>query len=237
MTRLLATRAARVIAIERDPNLARALSEQVQHESEKWPGVEIITADVLTCDFARLSQGRFRVYGNLPYYITSPILHHLFQSAERIDSIHVVIQLEVAERIAAHSGSRDYGYLSVVSQFYSRPEIVLRIPPGAFQPPPKVYSALVQMNTPGERANAGIDAGNEGAFLEFVQRCFRQKRRTLRNNLRALSSDAGIQKALQICSLRADARAEQLTVAQFSQLFSCFAEEHAEPQRGDATFR
>ena len=220
MTRLLARQAARLIAIERDPALAQALSEEVQGHPAEWTGVEVITADVLTCDFAQLRSGRFRVYGNLPYYITSPILRHLFTYANRLDSIHIVIQFEVAERIAARPGSRDYGYLSVLSQFYSMPKIVLRIPPGAFRPPPKVYSALVAMTIPGERKSLSLNAHEEAAFLEFVQRCFRQKRRTLRNNLRPLSSDAEIQSALQDCGLRGDARAEHLTVAQFAQIFN-----------------
>lgn len=219
MTRLLAARVARLIAIERDPALAHALSCHVHDDPGEWTGVEVIAADVLTCDFAQLSKGRFRVYGNLPYYITSPILRHLFTFADRLDSIHIVIQREVAERIAARPGSRDYGYLSVLSQFYSRPEIVLRIPPGAFRPPPRVDSALLAMSIPGERKSMGVHAQEEAAFLEFVQRCFLQKRRTLRNNLRPLSSDAEIQRAMQDCGLRSDARAEQLTVSQFGQVF------------------
>ena len=219
MTRLIAQRAARVIAIERDPALAERLSQQVARNPD-WPGVEVITGDVLGCDLGRLSEGRFRVYGNLPYYITSPILHHLFRWSDRIDSIHIVIQLEVASRIAAQPGSRDYGYLSVISQFYSQPQILLRIPPGAFRPPPKVSSALVEMTTPGERAHLGIGAGDELTFLEFVQHCFKQKRRTLRNNLRAHKSDAEIEEALEAFGLGPHTRAEQLTVAQFAALFA-----------------
>ena len=220
MTRLLARQSRRVIAIERDPLLAKALSEQVARDPAEWSGVEVIAGDVLTCDLGGLCEGRFRVYGNLPYYITSPILHHLFGCADRIDSIHIVIQLEVAARIVARAGSRDYGYLSVVCQFYSRPEVVLRIPPGAFRPPPKVYSALVQMTMPGERAAGGIGAADEPTFLKFVQQCFKQKRRTLRNNLRLEKSEAEIQKTLAACGLRADARAEQLSITQFAALFA-----------------
>lgn len=220
MTRLLARKAARLIAIERDPALAQGLIEKVRENPAQWTGVEVIAGDVLTCDFAHLCAGRFRVYGNLPYYITSPILRHLFKYANCIDSIHIVIQFEVAERIAARAGTRDYGYLSVLSQFYSSPKIVLQIPPGAFRPPPEVYSALVAMTMPGERKCMGLnDQREEAAFLEFVQRCFRQKRRTLRNNLRPLSSGAQIESALQECGLRNDARAEQLTVSQFAQIF------------------
>ena len=220
MTRLLAARSAALVAIERDPLLAQRLQQEVRQEPAQWPGVEIISADVLTCDLGALAAGRFRVYGNLPYYITSPILHHLFTYADRIDSIHIVIQHEVAERIVARPCSRDYGYLSVICQFYTKPQIVLRIPPGAFRPPPKVNSALLQMTLPGGRASLRINPADETAFLEFVQRCFQQKRRTLRNNLREGRSDAEIFRALADVGARADARAEQLTIAQFAALFA-----------------
>ena len=156
------------------------------------------------------------VIGNLPYYITSPIIHHLFESAATIASIHIVIQLEVAARIVAPPGCRDYGYLSAFCQFYSKPEIVLRIPPGAFRPPPRVTSALVQMDLPGERASLGIE--NEPEFLRFVRISFGQKRKTLRNNLRAISSDEKISVSLSAGSIRPDARAEQLSLLQFAAL-------------------
>src|SRR5207244_11789461 len=95
--------------------------------------------------------------------------------AHRIDAIHVVIQLEVAARIVARPGRRQYGYLSVLAQFYARPEIVLRIPPGAFRPRPKVTSALITLRLPGERAELGL--ADERKFLDFVQSCFAQKRK------------------------------------------------------------
>lgn len=217
MTELLAGDGRRVIAIETDAQLAQRLRERVSAEPADWLGVEVVSADILHADLGSLTGGRFRVYGNLPYYITSPILHHLFRWADRIDSIHIVIQLEVAARVAARPGRREYGYLSAACQFYAKPEIVMRIPPGAFRPPPRVTSALVRMTPPGERAGLGI--ADAQRFLEFVQLCFGQKRKTLRNNLRAVASDERIHEALGGVGLRADARAEQLTLAQFTGLF------------------
>jgi 16S rRNA (adenine1518-N6/adenine1519-N6)-dimethyltransferase len=127
-----------------------------------------------------------------------------------------VIQYEVASRIVAPPGRRDYGYLSVASQWFGRPEIALRIPPGAFQPPPKVESALVSFHMPGARVEHSIE--DEHAFLDFVKECFAQKRKTLRNNLRArLGTRAG--EVLREACLAPDARAEQLTIAQFAALF------------------
>lgn len=218
MTQLLAGERRRVVAIEADARLAEDLRHKIESNEREWPNVEIVSADVLTVDFQRLLAGDFRVYGNLPYYITSPILHHLFDYAGRILSIHIVIQLEVAERIAARPGRREYGYLSALCQFYAKPEIALRIPPGAFRPPPRVKSALVRMTLPGERAS--LKVSDERIFLEFVQGCFGQKRKTLRNNLRSLASDQQINQAIKDCGLRPDARAEQLTLAQFASLFA-----------------
>jgi len=173
---------------------------------------------VLQQDIGRLLPGRFRVFGNLPYYITSPILHHLFRFADRIESIHIVIQFEVAARIAAPPGRRAYGYLSAACQFYAKPEIALRIPPGAFRPPPRVTSALLRMSLPGGRAHLGI--AEEDRFLKFVQVCFGMKRKTLRNNLRSILPDDRVAEALATSALPADARAEQLSLAQFAAFFT-----------------
>jgi 16S rRNA (adenine1518-N6/adenine1519-N6)-dimethyltransferase len=214
MTQLLAADAKQVVAIETDVRLAVGLRECAAQE---WPNVEIVSADVLGLDLAKLTSGKFRVYGNLPYYITSPILHRLFDCADRIASIHIVIQLEVAERIVAPPGGHAHGYLSAACQYYTKPEIAMRIPPGAFRPPPKVKSALLRMTMPGERASLRV--ADDKRFLDFVQTCFGMKRKTLRNNLLALASDARIHAALAASGLRPDARAEQLTLAQFASLF------------------
>jgi len=221
MTELLASPGRRVIAVEADPQLAENLKARVRDDPEKWLGVEVVSADVLKLDLGALAGGRFRVYGNLPYYITSPILHRLFGFADRIESIHVVVQWEVAARIAARPGRREYGYLSAACRFYTQPEIVLRIPPGAFRPPPRVMSALVRMDLPGERAALAVS--DEKRFLEFVQTCFAQKRKTLRNNLRAVASDDRIAAALADARLRLDARAEQISLSQFAALFGSLA--------------
>lgn len=218
MTEILAQRARRVIAIETDAALANGLRER----AAAWPNVEIIHADVLSLDLGAVVSEKFRVHGNLPYYITSPILHHLFRFADQIESIHIVIQLEVAARIAAKPGRRAYGYLSALCQYYAHPEIILRIPPGAFRPPPKVTSALVAMELPGERAKLGI--ADDGAFLKFIQDAFAHKRKTLRNNLRAVFTEDGVERALAAGKLNSSARAEELTLAQFAELFASLGE-------------
>jgi len=213
MTTRLAQRASKLFAVELDPQLAR----RVRKVTASFKNVQVVESDVMAVDFEKLTGGaRFSVYGNLPYYITSPILHRLFEHAERIAAIHIVIQLEVAERIVAEPGRRDYGYLSVVSQWFGQPELVLRIPPGAFQPPPKVDSALVSFRMPGARMQNPVE--DENAFLDFVKECFAQKRKTLRNNLRARLGPRTVD-VLKEAGLSPDARAEQLTIAQFVALF------------------
>jgi 16S rRNA (adenine1518-N6/adenine1519-N6)-dimethyltransferase len=210
MTEHLASTGAPVTAIELDAPLVRRL----QRLTQQFPNLNVVASDVLKVDIAEIAAGRrVRVYGNLPYYITSPILHHLFAFAPIIDEIHIVIQLEVAERLAAQPGGRDYGYLSVATQLYSRPEIVLKIPREAFDPPPEVASALVTLRLPGRDVNLG-DLSKEH-LLDFVKVCFAQKRKTLVNNLKSYGKADVIRAALEKCGLRADARAEQLSVGQF----------------------
>jgi 16S rRNA (adenine1518-N6/adenine1519-N6)-dimethyltransferase len=213
MTAQLASTGAPVHAIELDAHLAARLKKLAR----RFPNVEVVSADILKSDIAKIAAGkRVRIYGNLPYYITSPILHHLFASAEPIDEIHIVVQHEVALRLAAQPGTRDYGYLSVLTQYFSRPEFVLEIPRGAFRPPPEVSSALVTLRLPGERAK--LPQIDEASFLEFVKLCFSQKRKTLVNNLKSRVKPELVREVLANLKLRADARAEQLSVAHLAAL-------------------
>ena len=214
MTSHLAGTGTPVYAIEIDSSVVRRL----QHLTEQYTNLTIVSGDVLKTDIAKLASGRrVHVYGNLPYYITSPILHHLFRSADIIDEVHIVIQTEVAERLVAQPGSKDYGYLSVATQVYSRPEFVFRIPRGAFLPPPEVSSALVTLRFPAGRL--AMDAAKKQEFLEFVKSCFSQKRKTLVNNLKSSAPRDRVQKALSALKLRPDARAEQLSVRDFAALY------------------
>jgi 16S rRNA (adenine1518-N6/adenine1519-N6)-dimethyltransferase len=229
MTELLAARAFRVVAIELDAQLADSLRQR----AAAWPNVEIIEADVLRADLDKLSGGkRFRIYGNIPYYITSPILHRIFALKDHPESAHLVMQLEVAERLVSPPGRREYGYLSVATQFYSRPEILAKIPPGAFRPPPKVSSALVALRFPGAGSETRI--AHPAAFLEFVQVCFAQKRKTLANNLRgkfpagksskesvsSKSSGDSLLEVFHAAGIAPRTRAEQLTIPQFVALYN-----------------
>lgn len=213
MTELLASTGAPVYVIELDARLA----EKLQRLATQFPNVTVVRNDVLQTDLAQIADGRRAlVYGNLPYYITSPILHHLFDEADQIDEIHIVVQLEVAERLVATPGSRDYAYLSVLTQYFTRPELVLQIPPSAFRPPPEVASALVTLRLPGERAK--LSAIDKDQFLKFVKLCFSQKRKTLANNLRSRAKLNQVRAALSALNLRPDVRAEQLSISELAKL-------------------
>ena len=187
MTEHLLKSGAPVIAVEVDPPLIDGLQRLARRQS----ALTVVSGDVLETDLAALAGGRrIRLYGNLPYYITSPILHHFFQYSGQIDEAHIVIQLEVAERLAARPGTSAYGYLSVATHYFSRPDLALRIPPAAFRPPPEVDSALVTLKFPGQAAKLQISDPDN--FLEFVKTCFAQKRKTLSNNLRSLAAPARV---------------------------------------------
>ncbi|MCL6565472.1 MAG: 16S rRNA (adenine(1518)-N(6)/adenine(1519)-N(6))-dimethyltransferase RsmA [Acidobacteriia bacterium] len=213
MTRELAARAGRVVAVEVDPRLVESLRE-LQRQA---PNLEVVSGDVLALDLSALAGAeRVHVYGNIPYYITGPILRHLFAHIHALADIHLVVQLEVAARLTARPGRRDYGFLSVLARFYTTPEFLLRIPPGAFRPAPRVASALVRLRPPGMRAQLAIP--NEAEFVDFLARCFEQKRKTLRNNLRSVVG-ARAEALLAAAGLASNVRAEQLTLEQFAVLF------------------
>ncbi|MBI3405605.1 MAG: ribosomal RNA small subunit methyltransferase A, partial [Acidobacteria bacterium] len=219
ITRDLAHAVKRLIAIELDPPLVKSL----ERLSDSTPNLDVVAGNILEVDLATLAGNeKFRVYGNLPYYITSPIIHHLFQFSAQLVSVHIVIQLEVAARLAAQPGRRDYGYLSVFTQLYSRPEIVFKIPPGAFRPAPKVASALVRLDIHPTAQRSAIR--NVPGFLRFVQQCFSQKRKTLLNNLRAAGMSEHAKEAMDSAEIPAGARAEELSLTQFTNLFGKFAE-------------
>ncbi len=178
LTAELLARGAQVTAIEVEPRLAARLRERFAEN----PRLEVLEGDILELDLAQLVAQRTSepalVTGNLPYYITSPILRRVFAAAPRIAHAVFLMQHEVALRVAATKGSRDYGFLSVLCRLYSEPEYLFAVPPGAFRPPPKVQSAVVRLTIrPAETVDPSLVA--------FLKACFRQPRKTLRNNLAA----------------------------------------------------
>lgn len=172
LTSHLLARAERVVAIEVDPVLVEYLRAKFQHETK----LTLVDGDVLKTDLAQW--GPAVIAGNLPYYITSPILERVFAAGDAWLRGVFLVQKEVADRISSPPGSRDYGYLSIQSQFRARPEVLFTVPPAAFKPPPKVDSAVIRLER--NPNDYGVDPA---AFLRFVSVCFQHKRKTLRNNL------------------------------------------------------
>jgi 16S rRNA (adenine1518-N6/adenine1519-N6)-dimethyltransferase len=213
MTELLAARAQQVVALEVDHELARRLEQKLSNK----PNIEVLEADILRVDFAdlcrRYQRERCYVFGNLPYYITSPILNHLLNYAAWIHGMALVVQREVAERLTALPGSRAYGYLTVLTQLTAETHLEFGIPPGAFSPPPKVDSALVTLQMRPESTR--LAAEERKALLEFVKSCFAHKRKNLLNNLAPVYSRALVETELATLGLPQTIRAEQLTLEQF----------------------
>ena len=216
ITGLLAGRARRLVAVELDREMAARLREEFAGRES----VAILEEDVLGTDFAALRAGdaeRLLVVGNLPYYITSEILLRLFRYAGDIERAVVMVQREVADRIAAAPGTRDYGVLTVTAQMAARVEKLMTLPPGAFSPPPQVYSTVVRLTMAPRFAELGVEG--EG-FLRFVRSCFAQKRKMLGKNLRNAGFEAGrVMAAMEKCGVSAKARAEELGVERLAGLW------------------
>ncbi len=226
LTSLLAKRARRLIAVELD----RVLAAQLRLKFGMAQNVEVIEADVLAIDFDSLfgpkpGLGRpgieikpqpVKVVGNLPYYITSDILLRLFEFSKYFESIVIMVQREVADRIAAEPGGRDYGMLSATARLYARVEKLFTLPPAAFTPPPKVHSTVLRLTIDPQQEKLGV--GGDG-FIDFLRLSFGQKRKTLWNNLRAKYEEDRLKQALASARVKPGARAETLTLEQTAAIF------------------
>jgi 16S rRNA (adenine1518-N6/adenine1519-N6)-dimethyltransferase len=217
LTECLLERAPHVVAIEIDPVLVQYLRQKFR-EAIDTGKLTLIESDVLKTDLG--AWGPALVVGNLPYYITSPILERLFATQHWTRAVFLV-QAEVAARLAAESGirkgskssNRDYGYLSVVAQTQASVEVLMDVPSSAFRPPPKVESAVVKLLPRDAAAEFGIT--NLPTFLKFASVCFHQKRKTLRNNL-----SSAYNKDLVDHLPEARMRAEQMTIPDLARLLS-----------------
>jgi 16S rRNA (adenine1518-N6/adenine1519-N6)-dimethyltransferase len=209
----LARRGGRVIALEVD----RALVERLRR---RFAAVEVVEADARTWDYGALARppgGRVLVVGNLPYSVGKPILQALVEAGTAIDEMALMLQLEVAERVAAAPGGKTYGSLSILTQVYCDARIVRRVPPGAFRPPPKVESAVVYLRP---LATPRIDAAEQERFHAVVRAAFAQRRKTLANALAAglgLSVDRAREAARSV-GIDPSRRAETLDIKEFGAL-------------------
>jgi len=221
LTACLLERTQKVVAIEVDTILVHYLHQRF-HAAIEAGRLIVIEGDVLRTDLAQW--GPAVVAGNLPYYITSPILTHMFgpdtsRAAPAWTRAVFLVQAEVAARLAAAPGSRDYGYLSVLAQVHARVEVLFDVPRVAFKPPPKVDSAVVALEPRDALADFAI--ADRAAFLRFASACFRHKRKTLRNNLRAVYDPNASYDPQKVDALpEAGLRAEQIGIAQLVDIFS-----------------
>jgi 16S rRNA (adenine1518-N6/adenine1519-N6)-dimethyltransferase len=215
ITGALATRAKRVLAIELDRELGAKL--RVQFPAER---VQIVERDVLQFDFAAAaaeSRERVLVVGNLPYYITSPILLKLAASQAALDLAVLMVQREVADRVTAAPGSRDYGLLSATAQMYGPAQSLFTLPPSAFSPPPQVHSTVFRWRFAPRFGDLRV---NEDEFLRFLRQTFAQKRKTLANNLRAAGiTSAAAAAALASAGIGANTRAETVPLEALAALY------------------
>jgi 16S rRNA (adenine1518-N6/adenine1519-N6)-dimethyltransferase len=207
LTEHLLELADRVIAIEVDPDLVARLMTRFRGN----PKLKIVHGDVLRTDLT--AWGTAVVAGNLPYYITSPVIERTLALGKLLERAVFLMQREVALRLNAKPGTRDYGFLTVATRLHAKTELLFKVPAAAFKPPPKVDSAVVRL-TPWFRESADAPAGDPAPLLAFVGLCFRHKRKTLRNNLAGIFGDEAV-AALPEANLRA----EQLTLEQFRSLY------------------
>lgn len=226
ITGALAAKAKHLIAVEFDRDLAARLRSQFQgDDAAKF---EVIEQDVLQFDFAQAAskvEERLLVVGNLPYYITSPILLKLAASNVALDRAVLMVQREVADRITAQPGTRDYGLLSVTVQMYGSVEPLFTLPPHAFSPPPEVYSTVFRWRFAPRFAELGV---NEEKFLDLARVSFAQKRKTLANNLRAAGiAPATVAAALEQAGIPPQARAETLSLEAFAVLARTLESAHS----------
>jgi 16S rRNA (adenine1518-N6/adenine1519-N6)-dimethyltransferase len=226
LTSLLAKRARRLIAVELD----RVLAAQLRLKFSMSRNVEIIEADILSIEFDSLfgpkpGLGRpgidwkpepVRVVGNLPFYITSDILLRLFEFAKYFESIVIMVQREVAERIAAKPGGREYGMLSATAQLYGRVENLFTLPPGAFVPPPSVHSSVLRLTLEPQQERLGV-AGD--GFIDFLRLSFGQKRKTLWNNLKEKYPAPELKRALAEAKVKPGVRAETLSLEESAAVY------------------
>lgn len=219
LTEQLAQRAKQVIAFEIDDRLIDVLA----YSLEEYDNVEIIHGDFLQTDFdAKLKELRKQykkivVCANLPYYITTPILFKIFEGKEEVDCITVMVQKEVADRFCAIKSTKDYNALSVITQYLYDVKTIMKIPRTIFNPKPNIDSAVVQF----KKKVKGNCVNNEKEFFEFVKVCFKQRRKTLYNNLRELGKDPIVTKKwIEDANLNESIRAEACDLDKFIELYN-----------------
>ncbi len=225
LTREIAPRVHKVIAVEKD----RRLTQHLTHLLERFDNLEVFWEDILKTDWTSLPQG-LKVIGNLPYYISSPIIEILIRNREKIKSAYITVQREFAERMVSGPGTKHYSALSVFVQMYAVPRVLLSIPKGAFRPVPKVSSCLVSLEFPG-RTPFPLDRPQD--FFDLVQRAFQQRRKTLPNALGPVMGKTRAENILNSLKLAKDNRPENLSIEDYVALYRRWKAEEGGDEAAD----
>jgi 16S rRNA (adenine1518-N6/adenine1519-N6)-dimethyltransferase len=223
LTKMLAEQVERVIAIEVD----QRLYERLKEELSGYGNIELVQGDALKYPYGGLDV--FKVVANIPYYITTPILFKLLEQRSRLKTITVMVQREIAERIVAKPGGKQYGVLSLMVQYYSSPALKFLVPRGAFRPVPKVDSAVIHMDI---FEKPVISVTDEKLFFRVVKTAFSQRRKMLSNALKSLSKD--IKEVLLRSGIDPSMRAETLSIEDFARLSDRLQREGLDPEAGSA---
>jgi 16S rRNA (adenine1518-N6/adenine1519-N6)-dimethyltransferase len=222
LTLPLAARARRVVAVELDARLTDELRARAP------ANVEIVEGDALRVDLRSLVPAGGRLVGNLPYYVSSPLLRAFLGLRDHVRDLHVMLQEEVARRVAAGPGSKEYGILSVLYALHADVDVPLRFPPGAFSPPPKITSAVLRATF---RKAPRAAVRDLASFERLVQTAFTRRRRTLENNLQ--DSYANLKQHLRLLNITGSRRAETLSVVEYASLANALADEEERGNRAD----
>jgi len=211
LTQGLAETGARVVAVELDGQLINVLAKTL----EGYDNIRIVHGDILKIDISReILADSYKVVANLPYYITTPILMRLLEERLPIELLVTMVQKEVAERMVASPGGKDYGVLSVAVQYYTEPEIMFIVPPSAFIPVPAVESAVIRCTV---RQRPPVAVADETLFFRIVRAAFAQRRKTLANALKAAGIGAEtVKTVLASAGIDGMRRGETLTMAEFA---------------------
>lgn len=231
MTQILCENAREVVAVEIDDKLIPILTE----DTLSWyDNVTVIHEDILKLDIVKLANERnggkpIKVVANLPYYITTPIIMGLFESHVPLDSITIMVQKEVADRMQVGPGTKDYGALSLAVQYYAKPQILLNVPASCFMPRPNVDSAVIQLT---RYEKPPVEVADEHLMFRLIRASFNQRRKTMTNSV-GNSPELSVSKeqmaaALEKCGLSATVRGEALTLAQFAGLANVLTDLSAE---------
>ena len=199
-------------------------SELIKELQQKFPDIKLINKDILECDFLKdFFPTKFRMIGNLPYYITSQILFKVFDSYKFTSDVLVMIQKEVAQRIVAAKGTKDYGILSLFTQFYSEPKILFNVSKNVFHPKPEVDSSIIHLKM---KSNIELSEKEEKCFRQVVKTAFNQRRKTLKNSLQKLFNENEKELKEKFFSLPFDfiKRAEELSLNDFIYLAKNFCD-------------